>query len=270
VVVTLAVMTPHPSTSLLDPPSPTARPRDVRPPVLAVEHLTKRYGRGAGEVHALRDVSLAFPAGSFTALMGPSGSGKSTFLHAAAGLDAPTSGSVLLDGVELVGMGDTALTKLRRQRIGFVFQAFNLLPALDVRQNIVLPARLSGHRVDRRWVREVVERVGLAERVGHRPAQLSGGQQQRVAIARSLVMRPAVLFADEPTGALDTRTSRDILGLLRECVERDGLTIVMVTHDPVAASHADAVVFLADGRLVDRLAAPTADQVADRLVRLGD
>ncbi len=238
-------------------------------PALAVERLSKRYGRGGSEIHALRDVSLFFEPGSFTALMGPSGSGKSTFLHAAAGLATPTSGSVRLDGIELVGMSDIALTKLRREKVGFVFQASNLLPALSVRQNIVLPARLSGQRVDRRWVREVVARVGLTDRLGQRPAQLSGGQQQRVAIARSLVMRPAVLFADEPTGALDTGTSREILGLLRECVQRDGLTIVMVTHDPVAASHADSVVFLADGRVVDRMAVPTADRVADRLIRAG-
>jgi putative ABC transport system ATP-binding protein len=265
---TLLVMTAPPSV-LLAPPAPLVSTA-ARPSVLVVERLTKRYGRGAGTVHALRDVSVAFPAGSFTAIMGPSGSGKSTFLHAAAGLEAPTSGSVRLDGVELVGMGETALTKLRRQRIGFVFQAFNLLPALDVRQNILLPARLGGRRADKRWVAEVIERVGLSARVHHRPSQLSGGQQQRVAIARSLVMNPAVLFADEPTGALDTRTSRDILHLLRECVDRDGLTIVMVTHDPVAAAHADAVVLLADGQIVDRVVAPTAEHIADRLVHLGD
>jgi putative ABC transport system ATP-binding protein len=244
--------------------------RVVRAPVLAVTGLTKTYGRGGAEVHALRDVSIDFAPGSFTALMGPSGSGKSTFLHTAAGLDTPSSGSVSLGGVELATMNEVQLTKLRRQQVGFIFQAFNLLPALTVAQNIVLPSRLSGTKPDRRWVHEIIERTGLAGRTKHRPAQLSGGQQQRVAIARALVMRPSVLFADEPTGALDTRTSREILHLMRECVTSNGLTIVMVTHDPVAASHADHAIFLADGRVVDRIAAPTPELVADRLIRLGD
>ena len=249
----------------------------LRPPetadsgaALCVTALTKTYGRGEGQVRALRGVDLSFASGSFTAVMGPSGCGKSTFLHTSAGLDAPTSGSVMLDGIELAAMNEVALTKLRRQRIGFVFQAFNLLPALTVEQNIVLPARLSRARPDKRWVREVIDRTGLTERIGHRPAQLSGGQQQRVAIARALVMRPVVLFADEPTGALDSRSSRDVLSLLRECVDRDRLTIVMVTHDPVAAAYADTVVFLADGSVVDHMPHPTPERVADRLIRLGE
>ncbi len=237
---------------------------------LRVCGLTKTYGRGEGQVHALRGVDLDFMRGSFTALMGPSGSGKSTFLHAAAGLDRPTSGDVRLAGQELSTMNEVALTKMRRQQIGFVFQAFNLLPGLNVLQNILLPSRLSGVRPDKRWVHEVVRRTGLDGRVKHRPAELSGGQQQRVAIARALVTRPVVLFADEPTGALDTRTSREVLMLLRDCVDQDGLTIVMVSHDPVAASHADAVIFLADGSVVDHMPNPTPELVAERLIRLGE
>jgi putative ABC transport system ATP-binding protein len=249
----------------------TTDPADTdRRTALRVSALTKTYGRGDGEVHALRGVDLAFSHGSFTALMGPSGSGKSTFLHAAAGLDRPTSGNICLAGQELSTMNEVALTKMRRQQIGFVFQAFNLLPGLTVLQNILLPARLGGVRPDKRWVDEVVHRTGLDGRVKHRPAELSGGQQQRVAIARALVTRPIVLFADEPTGALDTRTSREVLRLLRDCVDRDGLTIVMVSHDPVAASSADAVVFLADGRIVDHMPNPTPELVAERLIRLGD
>nr|BFE84266.1 ABC transporter ATP-binding protein [Planobispora longispora] len=201
--------------------------------------------------------------------MGPSGSGKSTFLHCAAGLDSPSSGSVRLGGTELTGMDETRLTKLRRQRIGFVFQAFNLVPSLTVAENITLPLRLSGSRVDRAWLREIVSRVGLDGRTGHRPAQLSGGQQQRVAIARALAIRPEVVFGDEPTGALDTMTARDVLRLLREVVDGMGQTVVMVTHDPVAASYADTVLFLADGRIVDAMTAPTSDRVAERMTRLG-
>jgi putative ABC transport system ATP-binding protein len=200
--------------------------------------------------------------------MGPSGSGKSTLLHAASGLDRPTSGSVHLAGTDLAGMSEIKLTRLRRQKVGFIFQAFNLLPALTVEQNITLPARLSGDRADRAWVREVVDRVGLGNRLRHRPAELSGGQQQRVAVARALVMRPEVLFADEPTGALDTRSGRETLLLLRQCVDELAQTVVMVTHDPVAASYADSVLFLADGRIVGTLAAPTAELVAERMTHL--
>jgi putative ABC transport system ATP-binding protein len=234
-----------------------------------LDAVCKSYGKGDSGVTALDGVSVGFPVGSFTAVMGPSGSGKSTFLHCAAGLDQPTSGSVVLDGEELTGMGETALTKLRRERVGFIFQAFNLLPALTVEQNVTVPQLLAGRRPDKRNVRQVLEQVGLADRRKHLPSQLSGGQQQRVAIARALATKPAVIFADEPTGALDTRTAADVLGLLRESVRAIGRTVVMVTHDPVAASYADRVLFLADGRLVGQLAAPTPDAVAERMTHLG-
>ena len=217
---------------------------------VALQGVRKVYGRGESAVVALDGVDLAFARGSFTAVMGPSGSGKSTFLNVAAGLDRPSAGSIMLGGVDLAGLSEKRLTVLRRERVGFVFQAFNLMPALTVAQNISLPLRLAGRRPDRAWMREVVERTGLAKRLRHRPAQLSGGQQQRVAIARALVTRPEVLFADEPTGALDTHTSAEILALLREIVDRDGQTIVMVTHDPVAAGYADRSVHFEDGRVV--------------------
>ncbi|MDP9863940.1 MULTISPECIES: ABC transporter ATP-binding protein [Streptosporangium] len=234
-----------------------------------LDAVSKVYGKGQGAVAALREVSAAFTRGSFTAVMGPSGSGKSTFLHCAAGLDVPSSGSVRLGGTELAGMDETALTVLRRQRVGFVFQAFNLVSSLTVLDNVTLPLRLAGVRVDSAWLAEVVRRVGLEGRTGHLPAQLSGGQQQRVAIARALVTRPEVVFGDEPTGALDTMTARDVLTLLREVVDGMGQTVVMVTHDPVAASYADTVLFLADGRIVDAMAAPTSEKVAERMTRLG-
>jgi putative ABC transport system ATP-binding protein len=234
-----------------------------------LQSVRKVYGGTGNRVVALDGVTIGFPRGSLTAVMGPSGSGKTTLLHAAAGLDRPTSGSVILDGRRLDGLSETELTKLRRERAGFVFQAFNLLPALTVRQNVTLPLRLAGRRPDRTYVAQVLQQVGLAERRDHRPAELSGGQQQRVAIARALVCRPAVIFADEPTGALDTGTAREVLGLLRASVQAAGQTVVMVTHDPVAASYADRVVFLADGRLVGQLARPTADAVAERMIRLG-
>ncbi len=220
------------------------------------------------DVRALDGVDLAFRTGTFTAVMGPSGSGKSTLLQCAAGLDRPTSGRVEIDGVDLGGLGERRLTLLRRERIGFVFQAFNLLPSLTAAQNVALPLRLAGRRPSRAEVRAALARVGLEGRAGHRPGELSGGQQQRVAIARALITRPAVLFGDEPTGALDTTTSRQVLGMLRELVDRDGQTIIMVTHDPVAAAHADRVVFLVDGRVNGELTAPTAEQVAGRMARL--
>jgi putative ABC transport system ATP-binding protein len=229
----------------------------------------KVHGRGDGAVVALDGVSARIAPGAFIALMGPSGSGKSTFLNVAAGLDRPTSGTVALGGTDLAGLSERRLTILRRERIGFVFQAFNLLPSLTVAQNIALPLRLDGRRPRRSTVREVAARVGLERRLRHRPSQLSGGQQQRVAIARALVTRPEVVFADEPTGALDTRTGREVLGLLREVVDEDGHTVVMVTHDPVAAAHADRVIMLADGQVVGTLDAPTADDVAERLAHLG-
>jgi putative ABC transport system ATP-binding protein len=238
-------------------------------PALALRGVHKVYGRNGAAVRALGPVDLDVAAGSFTAIMGPSGSGKSTLLHAAAGLDKPSSGSVRLAGTDLAGMSETALTKMRRSRIGFVFQAFNLVSALTVRENILLPSRLAHIRVDRRWLAELTSEVGLDGRLRHRPAQLSGGEQQRVAIARALSVRPAVIFCDEPTGALDTSTAAQVLGLLRRAVNGHGQTVVMVTHDPVAASYADRVVFLADGRVVDDLAAPGVTTVADRLAHLG-
>ncbi|MEU5877073.1 ABC transporter ATP-binding protein [Spirillospora sp. NPDC047279] len=231
--------------------------------------VSKVYGKGRSAVAALREVTVTLPKGGFTAVMGPSGSGKSTFLHCAAGLDTPTSGSVRLGGTDLSGMNETKLTELRRDRVGFVFQAFNLVPSLTVEQNVTLPLRLSRTRTDKALLDETLRRVGLGERAGHRPAELSGGQQQRVAIARALITRPEVVFGDEPTGALDTVTARDVLTLLRETVDTLGQTVVMVTHDPVAASYADTVLFLADGRIVDSVQRPDAADVAERMTRLG-
>ncbi|MHA4815964.1 ABC transporter ATP-binding protein [Streptomyces aculeolatus] len=234
-----------------------------------LEAVSKVYGKGQGAVAALREVSVAIPRCSFTAVMGPSGSGKSTFLHCAAGLDSPTSGTVRLGGTDLTRMNETKLTELRRQRIGFVFQAFNLIPSLTVLENITLPLRLSGARTDKARLRDIVDRVGLTGRTDRRPAQLSGGQQQRVALARALATGPEVIFGDEPTGALDTMTAREVLNLLRETVDSLGQTVVMVTHDPVAASYADTVLYLADGRIVDETQDPTAEKVAERMTRLG-
>jgi putative ABC transport system ATP-binding protein len=237
---------------------------------VALRDVRKVYGRADRTVVALDGISVALPVGSFTAVMGPSGSGKSTFLNVAAGLDRPSAGTVTLGDTDLGRLSERRLTVLRRERIGFVFQAFNLLPSLTVAQNIGLPLRLDGHRVRRSAVREVAGRVGLEARLRHRPSQLSGGQQQRVAIARALVTRPEVVFADEPTGALDTRTGRDVLALLREIVDEDGRTVAMVTHDPAAAAWADRVILLADGRLAGKLDAPSADEVAEQLAHLGD
>jgi putative ABC transport system ATP-binding protein len=232
--------------------------------------VSKVYGRGEASVTALDKVSIALARGSFTAVMGPSGSGKSTFLHCAAGLDRPTHGTVRLGDTDLTGLKEVALTQLRRERIGFVFQAYNLLPALNVEQNITLPLRLAGQSADQAWLRSVVEQVGLTDRLTHLPSELSGGQQQRVAIARALVTRPEVMFADEPTGALDTRTGRQVLMLLRTIVDHFKQTVLMVTHDPVAASFADRVVFLADGRFADSLERPNPAAVAERMTRLGE
>jgi putative ABC transport system ATP-binding protein len=234
-----------------------------------LQDVRKTYGRGEAAVVALDGVSVGLAPGSFTAVMGPSGSGKSTLLNVAAGLDRPTSGSVALGDTDLTRLSERRLTLLRRERIGFVFQSFNLMPSLTVAQNIGLPLRLDGHRARRGAVREVAARVGLEKRLRHRPSQLSGGQQQRVAIARALVTRPEVVFADEPTGALDTRTGREVLGLLRELVDEDRHTVVMVSHDPTAAAFADRVMLLADGRLAGTIEAPTADEVAEALAHLG-
>ncbi len=216
---------------------------------------------------ALDGVSLDIPRGTFTAVMGPSGSGKSTLLQCTAGLDRPTGGQVFLGDTELTGLSERRLTLLRRSRIGFVFQAFNLLPSLTAEQNVALPLRLAGRRPGRAEVLDVLERVGLRERAGHRPAELSGGQQQRVALARALVTRPDVLFGDEPTGALDSTTGQEVLSMMRTMVD-DGQTVIMVTHDPVAAACADRVLFLADGRVRDELYAPDAEQIAARMTRM--
>ena len=231
--------------------------------------LVRVFGRGEGAVRALDGVTLSMARGTFTAVMGPSGGGKSTLLQLAAGLDRPTSGRVALGDRDLADLGEKDLARLRRERIGFVFQSFNLLGALTAEQNVSLPSRLAGKRLPRAVVREALEGVGLGDRARHRPAQLSGGQQQRVAIARALVGQPDVIFADEPTGALDTRSGRAVLALLRRTIDEADRTLVMVTHDPSAAAWADRVVFMADGRLAGELIAPTADQVAERLTGLG-
>jgi putative ABC transport system ATP-binding protein len=239
-------------------------------PAVSLEGVSKSYRSGRRVVvHALDDVSLAFAPGTFTAIMGPSGSGKTTLLHCAAGLDRPDRGTVRIGTTDLTRLGERRLARVRRRQVGFVFQSFNLLPSLTAAQNVILPLRLAGKHPRRRVAREALERVGLGERARHRPAELSGGQQQRVAIARALVMRPDVIFADEPTGALDTQNAREVLALLRDATDRDGRTLVMVTHDPVAAAVADRVVFLADGRIVDELATPHIDAVADRMTALG-
>jgi putative ABC transport system ATP-binding protein len=235
---------------------------------LALHDVRRTYGRGAGKVIALDGVSLEVPAHTWTAVMGPSGSGKSTLLHVAAGLERADHGQVWLAGHDLTKASDKLLTELRRSEIGFCFQSFNLMGALTAAQNVALPLRLAGRKVDRSRVREVLASVGLADRAKHRPRELSGGQQQRVAIARALVTEPAVLFADEPTGALDTASARSVLTMLRDLVDHRGQTIAMVTHDPSAAARADTVVFLADGRIIDRLHHPDAARVAARLAAL--
>ncbi|MFF3264251.1 ABC transporter ATP-binding protein [Streptomyces sp. NPDC002932] len=229
--------------------------------------VTRSYGRKSGAVTALDGVSLDIPRATFTAVMGPSGSGKSTLLQCTAGLDRPTGGQVFLGDTELTGLSERRLTLLRRSRIGFVFQAFNLLPSLTAEQNVALPLRLAGRRPGRAEVLDVLERVGLRERAGHRPGELSGGQQQRVALARALVTRPDVLFGDEPTGALDSTTGQEVLSMMRTMVD-DGQTVIMVTHDPVAAARADRVLFLADGRVRGELYAPDAEQIAARMTGL--
>ena len=218
--------------------------------IVSSSDLSRVYGEGEAAVHALRGVTLSFPAGQFTAIMGPSGSGKSTLMHLLAGLDTPSGGSVTVDGREIGGLGDKALTKLRRDRLGFVFQSFNLVPVLTAEENILLPLTLAGRKADREWLDRLIDSVDLRDRLTHRPAELSGGQQQRVAVARALVHRPAVVFADEPTGNLDTHASEEVLGLLRRAVDELGQTVVMVTHDAHAASVADRIVVLRDGEVV--------------------
>ncbi len=239
-------------------------------PVASARALTKVYGSGEAAVRALDGVDVDFTRGEFTAIMGPSGSGKSTLMHCMAALDTPTSGSVVVDGVDVSTLKDAALTRLRRDRIGFVFQSFNLVPTLSAAENITLPLDIAGRKVDGEWFDTVVGILGLGPRLGHRPNQLSGGQQQRVAAARALIGRPAIVFADEPTGNLDSRSSAEVLGFLRRSVDEFGQSIVMVTHEPSAAAYADRVVFCADGRLVDELRRPTAEKVLDRMKTLGD
>ncbi|SNT55180.1 putative ABC transport system ATP-binding protein [Actinomadura meyerae] len=238
----------------------TTMTAEATAPAVGLESVTRTYG----SVRALDGVTWTFPRGGFTAVMGPSGSGKSTFLHCASGLDRPTEGTVRIGGEDIGRLGETKRTRLRRERIGFVFQSFNLVPSMDVEQNVTLPLQLAGTSADPDWLREVIGRVGLADRLSHRPAELSGGQQQRAAIARALITRPEVVFADEPTGALDPRTAREVMRLLREAVDRTGQTLVLVTHDPMAAAWADSVLFLDRGRIVDEVAAPSAAAIANR------
>jgi putative ABC transport system ATP-binding protein len=233
--------------------------------IAATKDLERTYGEGQAAVHALRGVSLDFPSGQFTAIMGPSGSGKSTLMHLLAGLDNPTAGSVVLDGKELSGLDDGELTKLRRDRLGFVFQAFNLVPVLTAEENIALPLTLAGRKPDKDWYDTLIAAVGLADRLSHRPSELSGGQQQRVAVARALIHRPAVVFADEPTGNLDSKSSDEVLALLRHAVDDFGQTVVMVTHDPHAASVADRIVVLRDGQVVHDAEETSTDTVVELL-----
>ncbi|HEY4377546.1 MAG TPA: ABC transporter ATP-binding protein [Acidimicrobiales bacterium] len=253
----------------MPPPDTAAEPGRARIKVAARSTgLRKVYGSGPQETVALDDVTVAFQSGRFTAVMGPSGSGKSTLLHCIAGLDTVTTGQVVVGGVELTALSDHELTHFRRERLGFVFQAFNLIPHLTARQNLVLPLTLAGLQVDERWFASVVKTLGLADRLDHKPRELSGGQQQRVAVGRALMTRPNLIFADEPTGNLDSRAGHDVLRLLRHAVDALHQTIVMVTHDPHAAAFTDRVVFLADGRIAGELQGPTVDAVLDRLVEL--
>jgi putative ABC transport system ATP-binding protein len=240
----------------------------VEPAANAVD-LRKTYGTGQAEVAAVAGVTVAFERGRFTAVMGPSGSGKSTLMHCMAGLDRPTSGHAYVGGQDIGTLDDAGLTQLRRDRIGFVFQSFNLIPTLTAQENITLPADLAGTKVDRDWLTTLADRLGLADRLSHRPGELSGGQQQRVACARALISKPDLIFADEPTGNLDSHASGEVLGFLRESVDNLGQSVVMVTHDPRGAAYADRVIFLADGAVVSELREPTADSVLERMRTLG-
>ncbi|MBX3314944.1 MAG: ABC transporter ATP-binding protein [Actinobacteria bacterium] len=241
----------------------------INVPVARLVGAEKTYGSGPNAVHALAGVDLDVVGGRFLAVMGPSGSGKSTLMHCLAGLDTLTRGSVIVGGTELGSLSDRALTRLRRDRIGFVFQQFNLIPTLTCRENIELPVRLAGRRLDRAWFDTIVGAVGLGHRLDHRPAELSGGQQQRVAVARALATKPDLMFADEPTGNLDSRTGAEILAFLRDAVDELGQTVAMVTHDPVASTYAHGAVILSDGRIVDRVEEPTVDAVLDLLTNVG-
>lgn len=264
----------HPNTSTIER-SDLHPHQDLGRPITAeaaveFHNVTRTYGSRHTRVVALDNVSVAFPTGTWTAVMGPSGSGKSTLLHCAGGLERPTTGQVMMAGRDITDASESELTQLRRTEVGFVFQNFNLIASLSAERNVAMPLRLAGRKPSRRDVQDVLANVGLADRMRHRPRELSGGQQQRVAIARAMVTRPTVLLADEPTGALDSKTARTILEMLRSMVEDDGQTIVMVTHDPVVAASADEVLFLSDGQIVDRLTSPSARSVADRLARLED
>jgi len=258
---------PAPEVASADEPAAGPGPAAV---AASARDAVKTYGTGDAAVHALDGVSVDFERSRFTAIMGPSGSGKSTLMQNVAGLDTLTSGSVSIGGVDLSSLSDRQLTRLRRDRIGFVFQSFNLVPTLTAEENIQLPLDLAGRKPDAAWFDEVVATVGLGTRLHHRPAELSGGQQQRVAVARALVSRPEIVFGDEPTGNLDSRSGGEVLEFLRDAVDRLGQTVVMVTHDPVAASYADRIVFLADGRIVDEMHGPTSDRVLDRMKRFGN
>ena len=231
-------------------------------------NASKIYGKGDSEVRALDDVSVEFRSGQFTAIMGPSGSGKSTLMHCLAGLDSLSSGRAFIGEVDLSSLNERQLTHLRREQVGFVFQAFNLIPTLSARENIELPMDLGDVAPDKEWVDKVIDAVGLRDRLDHKPSELSGGQQQRVAVARALASKPRIIFADEPTGNLDSKSGSDVLGFMRRAVSEFGQTIVMVTHDPNAASYADRVIFLADGKVVDEISEPTAERVLDRMKRL--
>jgi putative ABC transport system ATP-binding protein len=250
----------HPVPTPIPPHDPAIAARAV--------DLVKTYGEGSASIAALDGVSVDFARSQFTAVMGPSGSGKSTLMHCMAALDTPTSGAVVLGDQEIGLLPDKALTRLRRDKIGFVFQAYNLVPTLTAYENITLPLSIAGRKPDQEWFDTVIDAVGLRDRLGHRPSEMSGGQQQRVACARALVSRPEIVFADEPTGNLDSTSGAEVLGFLRRSVDDFDQTVVMVTHDPIAASYTDRVVFLADGRVVDELPAPTADRVLERMKRL--
>jgi putative ABC transport system ATP-binding protein len=251
-------------------PSTTATTATTAIAAASARGATKVYGRGDTQVLALDHVDVDFAAGEFTAIMGPSGSGKSTLMHCVAGLDTLTSGRVMIGTVDLSTLHERQLTQLRRDKVGFIFQAYNLVPTLNAIENITLPLDLAGRKPDKAWLDNVVQTVGLKDRLKHRPSELSGGQQQRVAVARALASRPEIIFADEPTGNLDSRAGGEILDFMRNAVRQLGQTIVMVTHDPNAASYSDQVLFLNDGRIVDQMAQPTADGVLDRMKRFGD
>jgi putative ABC transport system ATP-binding protein len=246
-----------------------AMSQENRSPVARAVHAVKVYGSGDAAVRALDDVTVSFPRGQLTAIMGPSGSGKSTLLHCLAGLDQLTEGEIFIGDTELGGLSDTRLTLLRRRRIGFVFQSYNLIPTLSAAQNITLPLALAGAKPDRAWLDTVIGAVGLGDRLTHRPSELSGGQQQRVAVARALASQPEIIFADEPTGNLDSRSGIEVLEFLRRAVDELGQSLIMVTHDPTAARHADAVLLLADGRIIDRIERPTDAQLLDRIAATG-